>query len=413
MKSLYWLRRDLRFLQNKTLSAFCESSSEAAFFYCFNSSANRAEGFRRQFLETALFEFNQELKKYDHSLFVSKQDLIQSLDLIYSQFKFESLYFSKEFSFEELNDEETVTAWCQGKNIKIVSYNTATLTEVDSWQDLGLPSYPQFTAFRKKIELSPLVCQQIPKPSRFPKPASLKASGYDFIKKDFHNTHPSESQGLERIDYYLFQSKKVLNYKNTRNGMIDFDDSTHFSPWLSLGLVSPETVYLELKKFEEQYEANESTYWVDFELLWRDYFKFLSMAAGNLLFLEKGLGNELSASTNGGTRGRFEAWCRGQTGQDFIDANMIEIQKTGWMSNRGRQNVASYLIHHLNVPWTWGAEYFEKTLIDYDPESNWGNWLYLSGHGTDPRSRVFNPEKQAQDYDPESLYRDKWLNTQS
>jgi deoxyribodipyrimidine photo-lyase len=89
---------------------------------------------------------------------------------------------------------------------------------------------------------------------------------------------------------------------------------------------------------------------------------------------------------------------------------MIELKKTGWMSNRGRQNVASYLIHNLKLPWTWGAGYFEKMLIDYDSESNWGNWLYLSGHGSDPRARVFNIQKQAKDYDPHGLYQEKWLN---
>ena len=88
---------------------------------------------------------------------------------------------------------------------------------------------------------------------------------------------------------------------------------------------------------------------------------------------------------------------------------MIELKKTGWMSNRGRQNVASFLVHNLNLPWTWGAEYFEKMLIDYDPESNWGNWLYLSGKGSDPRAREFNTQKQAKDYDTQGLYQEKWL----
>ena len=87
---------------------------------------------------------------------------------------------------------------------------------------------------------------------------------------------------------------------------------------------------------------------------------------------------------------------------------MNELNSTGWMSNRGRQNVASYLIHDLNLPWVWGAGYFEAKLIDYDVSSNWGNWLYLSGQGTDPRSRKFNVEKQAQDYDPNAEYRKKW-----
>ena len=87
---------------------------------------------------------------------------------------------------------------------------------------------------------------------------------------------------------------------------------------------------------------------------------------------------------------------------------MKELLATGFMSNRGRQNVASFLIHNLNLPWTWGAAFFEEQLIDYDPDINWGNWLYLSGKGTDPRARVFNIKKQANDYDHLGEYQKKW-----
>jgi deoxyribodipyrimidine photo-lyase len=87
---------------------------------------------------------------------------------------------------------------------------------------------------------------------------------------------------------------------------------------------------------------------------------------------------------------------------------MNELNQTGWMSNRGRQNVASYLIHDLGVNWTWGAAYFEEMLIDYDPDSNWGNWLYLSGRGSDPRARKFNTALQAETYDPDFRYRTLW-----
>jgi deoxyribodipyrimidine photo-lyase len=79
------------------------------------------------------------------------------------------------------------------------------------------------------------------------------------------------------------------------------------------------------------------------------------------------------------------------------------------MSNRGRQNVASFLMHDLKLPWTWGARYFEEKLIDYDPDLNWGNWLYFSGYGSDPRSRKFNIKSQAETYDPAGEYRRKWL----
>ena len=106
---------------------------------------------------------------------------------------------------------------------------------------------------------------------------------------------------------------------------------------------------------------------------------------------------------------RFEAWRTGRTGVPFVDANMRELLVTGYMSNRGRQNVASFLVHDLGLPWTLGAEHFESHLVDHEPASNYGNWQYLAGVGNDPREdRVFNVIKQAGDYDAEADFVKTW-----
>jgi deoxyribodipyrimidine photo-lyase len=107
----------------------------------------------------------------------------------------------------------------------------------------------------------------------------------------------------------------------------------------------------------------------------------------------------------------FNAWCKGTSPDDFINANMQELNQTGWMSNRGRQNVASYLVKTLHVHWQWGAAYFERKLIDYDAASNWGNWAYLAGVGQDPRDRIFNTKLQAERYDRDGAYQKKWLSS--
>jgi deoxyribodipyrimidine photo-lyase len=107
---------------------------------------------------------------------------------------------------------------------------------------------------------------------------------------------------------------------------------------------------------------------------------------------------------------RFYDWKNGETGLDFIDANMKELKLSGFMSNRGRQNVASYLCNDLKLDWRYGAACFEEQLIDYDVCSNWGNWAYIAGVGNDPRGhRVFNVQKQANDYDKDFTYRKLWL----
>ena len=217
-----------------------------------------------------------------------------------------------------------------------------------------------------------------------------------------------ETGGMARIKYYMFDSKKALYYKNTRNGMYNFDDSTKFSPYLALGCVSPRYIYSELKRFEASYGSNESTYWIYFELMWRDYFHFIHMKHGNKLFMAGGIYHKKTNYIS--NQSYRDAWCNGLTGFQLVDANMIELNQTGWMSNRGRQNVASFIIKYVNQDWRFGATYFESMLLDYDVSSNYGNWLYNASLGNDPRdNRMFNVNKQGYDYDPSGKYLTKWL----
>ena len=105
----------------------------------------------------------------------------------------------------------------------------------------------------------------------------------------------------------------------------------------------------------------------------------------------------------------IQQWIQGETKDDFVNANMIELRETGFMSNRGRQNVASYFSKELLLDWRIGAAYFESMLIDYDVHSNYGNWMYVAGVGNDPRDRKFNTQLQAERYDQNHKYRKLWL----
>jgi deoxyribodipyrimidine photo-lyase len=114
---------------------------------------------------------------------------------------------------------------------------------------------------------------------------------------------------------------------------------------------------------------------------------------------------------DGHTLATVERFLAGRTGTGLIDASQRELLHTGWTSNRARQNVASYLSKHLGVDWRLGAEWYEQNLVDYDVSSNWGNWQYVAGVGNDPRgdARVFNPVKQAVDYDANGDYVRTWV----
>jgi len=182
--------------------------------------------------------------------------------------------------------------------------------------------------------------------------------------------------------------------------------SSKFSPWLALGCISPRRIWHEVQRYEKQRVKNKSTYWLVFELLWRDFFFFMGLSQGDKLFAPGGVTGDRSPWR--GSQQALEKWKEGRTGDRLVDANMRELKATGFMSNRGRQNVASYLIFDLGVDWRFGAAHFEELLLDHDPCSNWGNWVAAAGL-TGQRVNRFNTRKQLNDYDPGCDYVDCWL----
>ena len=217
--------------------------------------------------------------------------------------------------------------------------------------------------------------------------------------------HGGETAALAHLEQYCRRGLPHT-YKITRNGLVGTDFSSKWSPWLATGALSARTAWAAIADFEKTNGANESTYWLGFELLWRDHFRWLHRKYGLKLYTGKGLSQLPPPAHN---RDRFEQWCHGQSGHAFIDAGMRELMLTGYLSNRMRQNVASYLVHDLRCDWRGGAAWFEAHLIDYDVYSNLGNWLYISGRGTDPRhNRRFNPDLQASTYDPKGDYIRLW-----
>ena len=196
-------------------------------------------------------------------------------------------------------------------------------------------------------------------------------------------------------------------YKKTRNGLIGTNYSSKLSAWLANGCISAKAIYHEVKKYEKAITKNDSTYWLIFELIWRDYFKYISLKHQNNIFKIGGIKHRNYDWENHPKY--VNAWIAGNTGKSFVDANIRELNETGWMSNRGRQNVASFFAKDWKLDWRIGAAYFESMLIDYDVHSNYGNWMYVAGVGNDPRDRKFNVELQAERYDPKHKFQQAWL----
>jgi deoxyribodipyrimidine photo-lyase len=244
---------------------------------------------------------------------------------------------------------------------------------------------------------------------QLPSLEQLKLESVRNDKRTSYHFLGGETQALKRIEEYFFTNKSIREYKQTRDQLLGENFSSKLSAYLSLGCVSARYVYDQIKNHEIKHTANESTYWLYFELIWRDYFRFMMKKHRSKYFQQSGIKNIPTAPITH-DKLLFLKWTNGNTGNEFIDALMIELKHTGYMSNRGRQNVASFLCNNLKLDWRYGAAYFEQQLIDYDVCNNWGNWAYLAGVGNDPRGkRIFDVDKQAKEYDLEKKHAQLWL----
>lgn len=445
-----WFRNDLRIHDNPCLLAAIKQGLVQPIYLLdprtFQSTSfglARMGTHRRRFLRESLESLRTQLQSIGLELLIlnaKPEELFPKLLKAIPQAK---LFFSYEYAYEETQIEAALAY--ELSSVQWVGFWTGTLMEPDNLP-FTLENLPNgFSSFRNKVEKHAEIPEPLPSPNKAnglqkqdwgedPFALSVFAERehtdqqlkriesmgltpmypeVDFVddldmqKSEWEQLFKGgEEAGLARLDYYLWQTDLVAAYKKTRNGLVGTDYSTKFSPWLANGSLSARMIAGEIQSYERQRTKNDSTYWVIFELLWRDFFRFAALKYGRKWFDKGGIQSNIREYQN--NTDYFEAWVSGRTGFSFVDANMRELATTGFMSNRGRQNVASFFTQNLNMDWRWGAEYFESMLLDYDPASNYGNWMYNATLGHDPRNRFFNIELQADRYDSSGEYVMLW-----
>lgn len=427
-RQLIWFRNDLRIHDHELLTQALRNGDEIIPLYCFDPRQfgttpfgfPKTGGYRAQFLLESVADLRQSLQQLGSDLIIRQgkpEDIILELA---QQLKINSLAYYEAAIPEGTQVEAAIKVALALLGTQIQAHWGATLYHRDN-----LPCKPskvpdRFTHFRKIVEAECKVYESYPTPSQLPHlPQGIETGvlptlgdlGVEPLAIDRRAVLPfkgGETAGKQRLQDYFWDGNHLQNYQKTRNGMKGADYSSKFSPWLALGCLSPRYIYWQVQDYKVERVKNDSTYWITFSLLWRDYFHFICAKHGDKVFRLEGLrGVALPWEQD---RERFEQWANGQTGFPLIDANMRELKQTGFMSNRGRQNVASFLTKNLGIDWRMGAEWFESLLIDYDPCSNWGNWNLSAGLGCDAQTfRFLNLQKQAKEFDPEGIYVKHWL----
>ncbi|XP_058688554.1 cryptochrome DASH-like isoform X2 [Poecile atricapillus] len=395
------LRCDLRHHDNQVLHWAQHNADFVIPLYCFDPrhylgthrySWPKTGPHRLRFLLESVKDLRETLKKKGSTLVVRKgkpEDVVR--DLITQLGSVTAVVFHEEATQEELDVEKGLCQVCRQHGVKIQTFWGSTLYHRDDLPFRPIDRLPDvYTHFRKALESGARVRPTLRMAEQLKPLAPGLEEGSIPTMEDFGQKDPvtdprtafpcsgGETQALMRLQYYFWDTNLVASYKETRNGLVGMDYSTKFAPW------------------------------VLFELLWRDYFRFVALKYGRRIFSLRGLqSKEIPWKKD---LQLFDCWKEGKTGVPFVDANMRELSATGFMSNRGRQNVASFLTKDLGLDWRMGAEWFEYLLVDYDVCSNYGNWLYSAGIGNDPRdNRKFNMIKQGLDYDGNGDYVRLWV----
>jgi deoxyribodipyrimidine photo-lyase len=393
-------RNNLRIDDNYSLYNACKNSDLVLGLYSLEIlegkiyDFKKCDVFREKFIKESLVCLKNNLLKYSINLSIA-DDIDKTLDELSKSYEI-TIYYDEEVGTQERAFEEKLQKY------KYKSFFSQTMIE-----PFIFDYKKSFSHFRNKAEKQK-INKTLDGISR-KKSIDFKSLDIKIPKVEINNPNAiifkgGEDEALIHLKNYL---PKIHNYKITRNEMSGFGNSTKFSPYLAIGCISPRRIYEKIKEEEEKTYVSDSSYWIYFELLWRDFFHLVMKYSGNKLFLKSGI-KEINYNFRK-DKNTFDGFFKASSGVDLIDASINELKTTGWLSNRNRQIVASYFIKNLGLDWRVGAAFFESFLVDYNPASNYGNWAYQAHVGNDSSYRIFDIERQMQMYNGND-YIDKWLN---
>lgn len=409
-KSLVIFRRDLRLHDNTALQEALEKSDIVIPVFIFDPRQITKKNIYKstnaiQFMLESLTDLERQLKKQKATLYYFYGLPHQIVKELIEKEKIDAVFVNRDYTPFSINRDQRIKQLCLEHAVAFESLHDLLLHAPEKTLKTDGTPYNKFTPFwRKCSRLSVSEPVALPGNSNFysgtligaQKSAQLFPKILSKKNKDIH-----QKGGRSQAQAILQKLEKFKDYPATR----DFPTiaTTNLSAHHKFGTISIRESYHAIKKtLSKNHELLK-------QLFWRDFFTqiaYFSTFVFGQPFQEKY--KNLSWNSN---KDDFDRWCKGQTGFPLVDAGMRQLNKTGFMHNRARMVVASFLVKDLHINWLWGEKYFAKKLIDYDPAVNNGNWQWCASTGADsqPYFRIFNPWLQQKKFDPQCKYIKKWV----
>lgn len=417
MKGLVWFRRDLRLHDNPALSAACKECKEIVPLFVFDEPLLRQHVFGSAcvgFMLGCLEDLRRSLAEQGITLVWRSGEPIDSLLRAAQEFGVDAVYWNRDYEPLAVTRDRTVMQRLAEQGRLVRTFKDHVVFEAEEVRGMTGDPFQRYSAYRDRWwtqwrSAAPALLPIPPIPSASPAlkvPAWPTAPelGYDSVPMWIE---PGERAARARLNWFL--KGPVHRYVSGRN-LPAQDGTSKLSPHLRFGTVSARTIIhaaLNMLSAGGQVSRPDVFTWMD-ELVWREFFQQVLMAfphvAEGPFKAKPGLPAPRPA---GPERDRlFAAWCEGRTGYPIVDAGMRQLNQTGWMHNRVRMVVASFLVKDLRIDWQSGERYFMQHLVDGDLAANNGNWQWCASTGTDAMQgyRIFNPTLQSEKFDPEGSY---------
>ena len=410
MSSVFWFRRDLRLQDNEALNLAINAANQSTdnrvvAIYGFNLHAFQLlEGIRQHSLVEGLRALDLSLDgKLNITEANSNQETAEALARACEEIGALEVFAMQLFDPEGIRTQEVVGQYLATKGLKLVLRGSAYTVKPGTVVKPDGTNYRVYTPFYKAWRI---ISDNPPQP--LPK-TKVTWSEISFCIKLPEPSKPSPKRVVAGEAFALrtlerFMKRALAGYDEDRN-RADLSGTSHLSHALSFGEIHPRTILAKIadSPAEEVFRK---------EIAWREFYAdVLHHYPHTLTDYYEPRFKKLRYDTGKAAQERFAAWCEGKTGYPMVDAGMRQLITTGWMHNRVRMIVASFLVKDLHLEWTWGAAYFESHLSDYDPASNSHGWQWTAGCGTDasPYYRIFNPILQGLKFDPSGDYVRKFI----